>query len=484
VISRRLLLFVFGDLALLAMALAGYTGPARHLYRAVPGAARWLVDFGYRRFVLFATLLALAGFAYVYLGPASPTPLIRADGAGYYVYLPGYVLHHDPTLRTAATDRAVLEVGDYGFVLGLTKDPHTGNYFERYGIGQAVLMLPFFLVGHLLAIVAGSQLDGYSPFEHAMAGLSGLFYMFAGVWLLRSVLSRYFSRGVVLATLISIVFGTSLFHYATYDSIFSHAYSFFLVTLLLWLIPNFYAETARRWRYVIALGATAGLILLVRNQNAVILLLVPLFGLARLDDVRARLDFFRTHLFQSGAVVLTAFFVFVPQMLVWHVATGRFLVFAYESSGGNGAQSFLWTNPAFPQVLTSFNPHGLLPWAPVLVFAIVGFIFLRQALPGLFYATLVVLSINTYVIASWFNWFYGGGFGHRQFIDTLALMSIPLAAFYSSIKVGWLRGAIGVIAGLMIFSTVLQMYHFWEHLIPIAGLGRQDYFRLLVTGKP
>ncbi|MDP9325699.1 MAG: hypothetical protein M3O87_04085 [Candidatus Dormibacteraeota bacterium] len=483
-ISRKLLLYIAANVALLGVSIAAFSGPALRLYSRLPALGRWLVDFGYRRFVVLATLLALAGIAFVYLGPEPPSPVIRADGQGYFAYLPAYVIYHDPTFKKVAEDFKHGEPLVYDFGKGLTLDQNTGNYLERYGMGEAVLMLPFFLAGHLLAIVTGSELDGYSTYEHAAAALSGLFYMFAGVWLLRSVLSRYFSRGVVLATLVSIVFGTSLFHYATYDSIFSHAYSFFLITLMVWLLPRFYEAERHRWRWVVALGVAAGLILLVRNQNVVALLLVPLFGLGSIPDVRARLGFFRSHLLQSAAVPALAAVVFIPQMLAWQVATGHLLVFSYEGSGGAGSQSFQWLNPSFPQVLIAFYPHGLLPWAPVLTFALVGLVFLRRSHPRLFYGTLVVLVLNTYVIASWFVWFYGGGFGHRQFIDTLALAALPLAAFYAALKPSWLRGAVFVVAGLLIMSTLLQMYHFWQHLVPIAGMPRGEYFRVLVSGKP
>ncbi len=334
----------------------------------------------------------------------------------------------------------------YDLGKGLTRDPTTGNYLERYGVGEAILMLPFFLGGHLLAILTGSELDGYSAYEHAAAGLSGLFYMFAGVWVLRSVLSRYFSRRVVLATLVSIVFGTSVFHYATYDSIFSHAYSFFLISLMLWLLPRFYGPTGHRWRWAVVLGVTSGMVLLVRNQNVIILLLVPLFGLGSFGDVRERLAFVKANVGPVLTGLAIGGLMFVPQMLVWRVATGRFLVFSYEGSGGH---VFNWTDPAFPQVLTSFYPHGLLPWAPVLVFVIAGFIPLLRTQPRLFWATLVVLSLNTYRVRS-----------------------------------RWLQGAVFVVATALVLSTVIQMYHFWQHLLDIAGASREAYFRLLLTGKP
>ena len=37
-------------------------------------------------------------------------------------------------------------------------------------------------------------------------------------------------------------FGTNLFHYGVYDSVFSHVYSFFLIAVLLTLVDAWWAE--------------------------------------------------------------------------------------------------------------------------------------------------------------------------------------------------------------------------------------------------
>jgi hypothetical protein len=71
----------------------------------------------------------------------------------------------------------------------------------------------------------------------------------AGLTVLRRLLLRHFSEPVVLATLVTITFGTNLFHYAVYDSTYSHAFSFCLVALLLLLVELWW-EAATVWRSV------------------------------------------------------------------------------------------------------------------------------------------------------------------------------------------------------------------------------------------
>jgi hypothetical protein len=90
--------------------------------------------------------VALAGLvAYVlvyrhYLDPHQ-FPVIRADGFGYYSYLPAYLLERDPTFHQFVSQHL------HGVPLattGFSLDPTTGNYLNRYPIGEAVMLLPFF----------------------------------------------------------------------------------------------------------------------------------------------------------------------------------------------------------------------------------------------------------------------------------------------------------------------------------------------------
>ena len=39
--------------------------------------------------------------------------------------------------------------------------------------------------------------------------------------------------------------------------------------------------------------------------------------------------------------------------------------------------------------------------------------------------------IDTYLIASWFDWQFGGSYGHRGFTDGLGVLAIFLAAFFA-----------------------------------------------------
>src|SRR5207249_2034495 len=105
--------------------------------------------------------------------------------------------------------------------------------------------------------------DGYSFYYQYVVGLAGLAYAAAGLEVLRRLLRRHFTDGVVLATLVSIAFGTNLFHYAVYDGTFSHAFSFCLVAGLLLLTDRWWGDPT--WPDAVALALVAGLLFLVRH---------------------------------------------------------------------------------------------------------------------------------------------------------------------------------------------------------------------------
>src|SRR6185295_9084112 len=111
-------------------------------------------------------------------------------------------------------------------------------------------------------------------YQHG-AGLAGLAYLLVGLAVLRAMLRPHFSSGVVLATLASITWGTNLFHYGVFESTFSHACSFCLVCVWLWLVERWWADPTEGRSA--ALGAIALLIVLTRYTNAVFLLVLPLF---------------------------------------------------------------------------------------------------------------------------------------------------------------------------------------------------------------
>lgn len=414
---------------------------------------------------------ALGAFAWNW-SSSSLRPIVRADPQGYSVYLPAYFVDHDATLRTLAArkysnDPTALRV------VGLRVDPASGGVLEKYTLGVAVFETPMFLLGHGVALLGGGPADGASQTEQELTDLTGIVAGVLGLLALRAILLRRFTPNVTLATLACVCVGTSLFNYIGYDSGFSHAFSFAAIAAAL-LAALRWLEAPASLRRAAMLGASVGVVALIRPTNALVLLGLPLLGVDSRSALAARARLVRTRAVPSGVVLGSAVAAFAPQLLAWHVETGRWLVSPYPPE-----ETFNLLRPD-PGALFSFNPHGLLPFAPVLVLAIAGVVVLWRQHRGLFWPVVLGLTAQTWLIASWYAWWYGSAFGQRGFVDVMALFAIPLAAAFQALPTLRWRMAVGAVAAVLTATTMVGAIAYWRGRLPLMGADPSTYLHALL----
>jgi hypothetical protein len=406
-----------------------------------------------RQFILLAAVLCLAGYVYAYTQGRAGTP-IRSDAFSYYLYLPSFLLYHDVTLQSVADDCCG---GEFPTWTGMFRWPRTHRWVNVHPIGEAILIAPFFVVAHLLTRWTNLSPDGYTPYYQHAAGLAGVFYVVFGLWCLRRLLLRHFTPGVTDATLATLLLGTSLFHYATFDSTWSHAFSFALFSLLL--------DLADRWRPergAVAIGILSGLIVLVRHTNV----MIPIAVVATLA-MSTRSHGFRPHTVGIRFAVtaaLIATILILPQLLLYESATHRWFVNPYGSLG------FTFTSPHFAGVLVS-SRRGLFFWAPVLLFGLAGLFMMPASLRRWLPATAAILAFHTYLLASWVVWEFGASYGHRGFVDVYPLFAIGLASFYSTIAPRPVaRRAIATLVVVLCVLSAFQMLQYWHGVLPMTDI--------------
>jgi hypothetical protein len=391
------------------------------------------------RAVLLASGICLAAYVFVFAtGRAGPP--VRSDGFSYYVYLPSWFLYHDASLQKVADDCCG---GEFPAFTAIVRWPGTNRWVDAHPVGVAVLMTPFFAAAHLLTRWTNLSPDGFTLYYQHAAGLAGLCYTIAGLWLLRRLLARHFTPGVGAATIFALLLGTSLLHYATHDSTWSHAFSFFLCAALL--------ERLDAWREPesdpVTIGVIAGLMILVRHTNAIVpFAFVPF----RVRTTAARLT-----------VALVTALVVLPQLAIYWRATGRPIVSSYGSLG------FTFLSPHLFGVLLSVQ-KGLFFWAPVLLAAAAGLAWLPPSLRWMRVPAIAVLLIQTYVIASWWDWQFGASFGHRAFVDLYPVFAAGLAASFQRVaamrapaRLSW-----SLAAGLLCALTLFEMSLYWNGRLP------------------
>ena len=407
-----------------------------------------------KHFGLIATLVALAAYSFIQLASLAGAP-IRSDGYSYYVYLPSWFLYHDTTLQSVADDCCG---GTFPAFTSIVRWPETGRWVDPHPIGVAILMTPFFTAAHVLTRWSNLPPDGFSLYYQHGAGLAGLSMFVAGLLFLRALLSRYFSDGVVLATLTTIALGTNAFHYGTYDSTFSHAFSFCLIAALLDVTDRWWKRPA--WLTTLWLSVVAALIFLTRHPNVLFLSVVPLWNPAGLWNRRRSL---------SVIAAVTVACV-TPQLILYKQATHRWWVSVYGQLG-----HFDFRSPHICEVLFGVQ-KGLFFWSPVLLFAAAGAFVDHPLARRLRGAALLAFTLDTYLIASWSDWQFGGSFGHRGFTDGLPLAAVFLAVFFD--WVARRRRAVWPMAASMTALVALscaQMVQYWIGVLPIANTTWPQY---------
>jgi len=406
-------------------------------------------------FIIILALILLSNFFYLYSSgynrlAKDKIPVINGDGASYYSYLPYYLLNW----KNIHFER-LYSPSDF--------DP-TGN---KYNIGEAVLILPFFLAAHLISIMVKYPLDGYSYFYQIFAGLSGLFYGLSGIYFLKKVLERYFSKSVTLVILAAIIFGTNLYNYLTSNILYSHSFSFFLFAALIYYLPIFYANSKSIKRGVI-LAIIFGLLILIRLTNILSILIIVLYGIYNFKDFRDRIILSLKNYRVLIIFIIIVLLIFIPQLITWKLAFNKWVVYSY------GKEGFDFINPFIANSLFSLR-RGLFFYSPILIFSILGIWFLKNKVKEFNIAFLIFISLIIFINSSWFMWWFGSGFGNRSYIEFLPLFALPLASFYSSLKSKKIIISISIISVVLIIFTLIRMYWYWKGLLPMDEVTLLSY---------
>jgi hypothetical protein len=400
--------------------------------------------------------------------------VIKYDVISYYSYLPATVVYGDVTLGFIE-DKSFLQQNKFWYEV-----LDNGNHLVITSMGLSFMYAPFFFVAHWLAPALGQTADGFSNIYQLMLIISGLFYAFLGLILLRRLLLKYFDPLVTALVLIAIALGTNLFYYSTREAAMPHSHNFFLITLFLTLVLRWYKKPV--WQNSLVLGIVFGLIALVRPSNILLLLFLVLYGVSGWKSFTERVLFYlkRWHLL---LVMLLGFFLpWLPQFLYWKAVTGQYLFFTYAEKGA----TFYWAHPHIFDSLFSFR-KGWLIYTPVMAIALVGMFYMRRWARPWFLALLIYVIAMIYVQSSWWSWWFGGGFGLRPYISMYPLLAIPLAYLIKHLRQKPQQWAMGAITALILLLSAYQLFQtrqFTTKAIHFSGCTFQSYKENFMKMRP
>lgn len=399
-------------------------------------------------------LLLVLGLPPLVIQLRTPVPRLDADAVEYYSHLRSLYFDHDLDFAD--------EFAHFGILTRYDKIQPTATGHRRtiFSVGPALLWLPFYAVGDLVARAAGRVEDGYSVFHIRAVMLGSLFYALLGLLLLDRVLSALVPAAEAFWTLVLLLYATFLYWYAVVEPVMSHAGSFFAASLVLWLFWE--GRRGLGTGRAVLLGLAIGLAADVRWQNGVLLLLP---AAALLPELRSR----PRAAVSKGLATLAAFGIgALPQLLAWKAIFGTYLLLTPP----HGADFLRLTHPFLLETFFS-SRHGLLYWTPVLWGGFLGLVpLLRRELRGeggTGPALVLVLLVMSYVNVCSGDWWAGGSFSNRRFDSVLPILALGLAAALVRLKQvaarhpGWLLTAAG---GLLVLWNLLFMEQFRRNLIP------------------
>jgi hypothetical protein len=390
------------------------------------------------------------------LQPYRNGPPIRSDGEAYHLWT-----------------RVLLE-GDLSFerykkvqAIDPPLDSLHGQYTNRYPPGLALLRFP--VMAFLVQLGPGSPL--ISPAEHwANLVLGALALLSTGFLTLDMCKRLKIQAAVSQSALLAVVFGTGLFHYATYDACFSHIYSALGVALFAWQGVRAVVR-GDQWPNRVLTALTCFFLVLIRNTNVILIaaLVLAYLGWRSRGLVAGPPSRFRG---LAGAVVGTGLAGAVQLVINWHY-NGKLVLSSY------GAETFLWDQPRQWSVLFSYE-RGLFSYYLVLAVVIAAAWSVRRTRAAAAWFTGLVLAYTT-LYGFWWCWMLGGGFGHRGFVELTPLAVVVFAAALQEMT----PRARTIVYQCALVATMVTLYfmlEYWRGSLPCMGTTEERYWRYCLRG--
>lgn len=355
-------------------------------------------EWGFIAFIIISAVAAVINFV-LYGGDN-----IRGDGRDYYEYF----------IRIFITGNVA------------------GSGIIRFPIGTTIMQLPFLLPVLIWFYASSGQFPSGMEIQfHAAVSIAAFFYWAMGMIFCYRLLRKRFSRGASLLSCICISLGTMMIEYVLDMTSYSHIYGFFTCSLFFFYVS--YYEDKRNDKNEAAMdlgiGLLLGIIILIRNTNAVIAAAYLFYKVTDIGSFTARLKKIldrRLILQITGCIIPVGL-----QLILWRIMTGRWILYSYEDQGF----PYIF-KPQILRVLFS-DAKGLFIFCPILIAAVTAMIVFRKENAEYRVSQWVIFLSVTYIIAAWWCWWLGNSYGERMYTDILCVFVIPFASFFENMGKQW-----------------------------------------------
>lgn len=386
-------------------------------------------------------------FVFKWSSAENRSHIIDGDGRDYYSYLVSLFIDHN--------------LGQQDVSLPYINATPTGTV-NVHTAGEALLLLPFFVIACVWAFLGHYEVSGYSaPFQY-MVSTGALCYLMTGLFFIRKLL-KYLNikDGIVAAMLLLLFAGTNLLNYGLNEPSMSHIYSFALVSAFLYYTCRLLDAQTSKYLYLSAF--TFGLVMLVRPVNAVVLFIVPFWANSLPDLIQRLKNIFG----QPKKTVISAMIVLAVlsvQSVLWMIQNGRLLQWTQKDDG------FYFLNPHPLQMLFGFN-SGFFIYVPLCFIALAGLLPLyRQSRYKALALTLFLLFV-VYLFSSHWAYTYFDGLGIRPLVEYYAIFALLGALLLTCLS----RVKLAAISALFVLCVGLNLVYCYQFKTGILASSSMNY---------
>ena len=371
----------------------------------------------------------------------------------YTLTAKGYLAVPDSefSLRTAKSivEDGSLTIKAANFEGGYVFHTDDGRIYSKYGIGLALLWIPYVLAGKLIAPLTSLPEDLIICF---LISFYNIFFG-AGAAVLMFYIIKFFKGSNQVALVMAFLLGlaTMCWRYSVYDFSEVAQMFFFLLTI--------YCVLKNTRKSLIIGGVSFGFLVLIRVANVIYLPAFLLYFFLKDKPINKK-NLKHVFYFLSFVIIFGLFILFLN-----YIRFGNIFEFGY----GNEALKFYpATMPRNIFRLLFSLDKGIFIYNPLLLLGILGYfkffkLFRKETI---FFGSIIVL--NLCVFASWWLWEGGWSWGPRFLVITIPLYLLPLFVFLRKKK---------IIKGLLIFFVLVSF------LIQIVSVLQNDYEYLQIIAE-
>ena len=412
------------------------------------------------RFALL-TLSAVLAWTVIFT-PYNNSPPIRSDGTGYHIWVHAF---KDRTWNFCNHEAVLEPVG--AIAMRSVDNNVCGN---KYPPGVGLIQFPFTSL-----LSSENIVDGFTE----EANLTIL--ILASALLIGTVYITGLTMHTLSVTPITIflasfagIFGTGLFHYATYDASFSHVYSAFFFACTLYIATKL--DDAGRTSSALLgqiLYATFCFLLILIRQTNILLIIGSSLILAMNKNIKNKSKSVYALLSASTTILGVAFYIAYNY---YHLNKVTLSTYGGEQIVGIAEHSL--------KVFASYE-RGLFTYYPIFLVAVGIGIFARYKL--LYFVMIGQIILFGLVYGSWHSWFLGGGFGHRGFVDMTPILIIVIGLGIEAIKkTNFSKIVLPLtitLITLAIYVTSTVQHAYWNSNYPFAGADQTLYWKTILPGE-